>query len=662
MKHKHFHYIINFKRMANLLAICMLAVLMFYTSGNYAMGQEQDSVIHILTLPASTNAVLVESNGKFGMIDSGEDTDYPENPADGVTIEYGFEKDVIDYLRKAGVTKENFVFYIGTHAHSDHIGSADEIIREFRPAKVMTPQYKDEYINDASRLWDNNYVYQRMLKAAKEVGAEIILRFDDKNSTFEFENLIIKLHNARSNYDGLSVPDANSLSLAVEITEKTKGNKAFIGGDIDNFEGVEDKISRSVEKVNLFLVSHHGYKGSNSYSIVDKLNPDVFVVPSANGIIKNDHDPGDINHNPADTILEKLKNGSRFFAQGWYRKKTPALKFSLGGAVEFQAPKLDEETYLISESSEKWSHTYYKIVDGKYVIMQMPVRQGVWISNSVNWKYRDKSGKMISNSFAKIDGKVYSFDEYGIMRTGWHLIQKNWYYFEASGSMITGWKKIADEWYYFFDDGIMANHPVTVNGKLYNIEATGQYRAHYWKKISGKYRLEIAGDMATGWNHVDNVWYYMDKDGWMQTGWREIDNKRYYFNHSGAMLSDGWRKIDGSWYWLESSGHVAYGWKKSGDKWYYLDASNKKLPGVMISNEKRVIENTTYFFDGSGAMRTGWYYENGNWYYLNPSGAMATGWIESGGSWYYLNDDGAMIVNTSTPDGYKVDSSGRYIG
>ena len=139
--------------------------------------------IHYLTLPGSTIAVLLECNGRFGMVDSGEDTDYPDGSdprypmRPGITQGIGYEDDVIAYLNSAGVTQENFEFYIGTHPHSDHIGSADEIIRAFHPKRVYIQEYKDSYVTYTGNLWDNLYVYDHMLEAATEVGATIIQNF-----------------------------------------------------------------------------------------------------------------------------------------------------------------------------------------------------------------------------------------------------------------------------------------------------------------------------------------------------------------------------------------------------------------------------------------------------------------------------------------------------
>ena len=60
-------------------------------------------------------------------------------------------------------------------------------------------------------------------------------------------------------------------------------------------------------------------------------------------------------------------------------------------------------------------------------------------------------------------------------------------------------------------------------------------------------------------------------------------------------------------------------------------------------------------------MATGWVKDNGTWYYLKSSGAMATGWYQVGGNWYYSYASGALAVNTTTPDGYKVNHNGEWV-
>ena len=87
------------------------------------------------------------------MVDSGEDWDYPngEDPKyplrDGISKNVGYEQQVIHYLEKMGVQKLDF--YIGTHAHSDHIGSGDEILDHFPTDRLYISEYDDSYQLDA---------------------------------------------------------------------------------------------------------------------------------------------------------------------------------------------------------------------------------------------------------------------------------------------------------------------------------------------------------------------------------------------------------------------------------------------------------------------------------------------------------------------------------
>jgi len=114
-------------------------------------------------------------------------------------------------------------------------------------------------------------------------------------------------------------------------------------------------------------------------------------------------------------------------------------------------------------------------------------------------------------------------------------------------------------------------------------------------------------------------------------------------------------------------------WKKSGGRWWY-----RYLDGSYPKSEWKRIDGSWYYFDGSGWMVTGWRSVSGTWYYFNSSGAMVTGWKSIGGSWYYFNSSGAMarnrwqgdyylgssgamLTNTTTPDGYRVGSNGKWI-
>ena len=77
-----------------------------------------------------------------------------------------------------------------------------------------------------------------------------------------------------------------------------------------------------------------------------------------------------------------------------------------------------------------------------------------------------------------------------------------------------------------------------------------------------------------------------------------------------------------------------------------------------------------YYFLDSGYMATGWVDVNGSKYYLFPNsdgwkGRMLTGWQWIDGNCYYLDaqgqNEGVLYRNTTTPDGFTVDSEGRWV-
>ena len=320
--------------------------------------------IHILPF-AGTDAIVLESNGRFGIVDSGEDSDYPDGSdpryplRPGIVKGSGVEDAVVAYLKNLGVNSGNLEFYLGTHPHSDHIGSADEIIREFRPQRVYLAEYQDSFISDEARLWDNQYVYDRAIAAAKETGAILIQNLDpnapvepapnpveaqsdltavgdapqadvldaegvmerfgvdptDQDDPYNSEllpeegiavtrsvdpNLIhehapdpsttgspfftlgdmnIEIVNYGDDYKFNPVPDANYFSWGVKV--KAGGSTAFLAGDINNYDGDEDRLSGMIGHVDLLKLAHHGLSGSNTPSYLTALSP-TYAVQTGN--------------------------------------------------------------------------------------------------------------------------------------------------------------------------------------------------------------------------------------------------------------------------------------------------------------------------------------------------------------------------------------------
>ena len=107
--------------------------------------------------------------------------------------------------------------------------------------------------------------------------------------------------------------------------------------------------------------------------------------------------------------------------------------------------------------------------------------------------------------------------------------------------------------------------------------------------------------------------------------------------------ADGWEQLpDGRWAYLRQMAPVREEWVQDAGKWYWLDVQ--------------------------GMMATGWKLVDGEWYLFGASGAMKAGWQWSAeyNGWYYLSElhdglYGHMLRSTTTPDGWQVDATGRWV-
>ena len=110
--------------------------------------------------------------------------------------------------------------------------------------------------------------------------------------------------------------------------------------------------------------------------------------------------------------------------------------------------------------------------------------------------------------------------------------------------------------------------------------------------------------------------------------------------------ADGWfRSTDGAWCYLRDGEPVRAAWLFENGRWY--------------------------LFNERGSLASGWVFDAGNWYYLSEVhdggfGRMLTGWQLVDGVWYYLYPQpgapqGSLAVNTMTPDGYRVDTTGAWL-
>lgn len=245
---------------------------------DYTEGGHGDR-IHFLSTGGS-DAILLESDGKFALVDCAEDSDNPRNlPA----LEYtGYEDKVIEYVKKIAGNeqgKATLEFIIGTHSHSDHIGGFDTLIadEDIEVKKAYIKRYNAAAINDYEvTKWDNEEVYNQFIAACENGNVEIVHETADVTERLGiFE---ISILNGEYDVSGKKKGEnENSLGILVEAY----GLRTFLAGDINNKDGDETRLGKIIGDVDVLKVGHHGHIRSTSRGFVKDLNPEIAVVTSS---------------------------------------------------------------------------------------------------------------------------------------------------------------------------------------------------------------------------------------------------------------------------------------------------------------------------------------------------------------------------------------------
>ena len=570
--------------------------------------------IHFLSTQGAADAILLESRGVFAMIDGGEglgapdgsDPRYPwrdgiEDPSKGDT------EWVLGYMRRHGVTSSNLAFYLGTHAHSDHIDNADDIIYEFHPQVILTPEYSDEWITDKSRLWDNQWCYDNMMTAARwaasAYGATVMQHVNDDDTHIQLGDMDVQLIpvDPDENYKKVGVRDANLIAYTAKVS--AFGSSAYLAADLEARGGYEDRIAPIVGHVDLLKAGHHGMASSNFPAFMEALSPSMIVQTGPKWFTP-------------DSLTDSVIRGNASWAPTldlWSAGSIPAVvaTFTTSSGISYN-----------DLSAASWGHEYGGVVPRAWWFKgaRPSATTGWWQGRSGYWYYF--AGKPSAEASA------------------WVYDRGSWYWMGASGAMATSeWVNDGTGWYY--------------------VDASGRLAGNGWMWESGSwYYLSGSGAMVAGWLLDHGTWYYMDsRTGAMRTGWVQVDDRWYYFEPSGTMAT-GWLRSDGAWYYLSGSGAMVAGWLLDHGTWYHLSEG-----GAMNTGWYRDA-SSWYFLSDSGAMRTGWLNSGGSWYYMSGNGAMSTGWVNDRGAWYYMDSTGVMVTGTVSIDGRSslFSSSGRWVG
>lgn len=240
-----------------------------------------DDRIHFLNT-ANSDCILIESNGHFAIVDSGEGNHNPRKK----TEYHGFRDDVINYLKKVAVKADGKVhldFILGTHCHYDHYGNFEDIIND--TDIVIEKAYFKVYDSDGStdlesEAWGNTDTYNRIVKALTTRNVPLISSLPSED--FSFGDFTVKFINTVTPEE-LKGRGENSASVGVKLTKSER--TAFLAADFTADSGLEGYYGDSIGQADLLKIGHHGYFGSSSASFLKKLKPKIAVVTNYLGKI-----------------------------------------------------------------------------------------------------------------------------------------------------------------------------------------------------------------------------------------------------------------------------------------------------------------------------------------------------------------------------------------
>jgi competence protein ComEC len=216
--------------------------------------------VHYIDVGES-DCVLIESDNKFMLIDAGDTDD---------------EDTIIDYLKAQKVKTLDYV--ICTHPHADHIGSMDEVIKEFNVGKIIMPA-----------ITHTTKVFEDLLDAIEDKGLKITKPVVGREYTIGKADFTIIAPNDKYS-------DLNNNSVGIKLVNG-KNSFVFIG-DCEK-EAISDILDNDIDiNADSLMLGHHGSDTSTTSELLDAVSPDSAII----SVGKNSYG------HPSESVLEMLKN------------------------------------------------------------------------------------------------------------------------------------------------------------------------------------------------------------------------------------------------------------------------------------------------------------------------------------------------------------------
>ncbi len=264
-------------------------------------GPSTGNAVYFLNVGASSDAILIQDEGKFGMIDTGI---------------YGKGDFVVKQLKILGVKELDFLLI--THTHGDHIGGFDKVVSNFKIKQFFTKTA------GAKRYGS----YRSMISKAQKNGAYICDVSSPQCQQFTLGNISFRLYNTQFLIrNGLSSDNEGRFENANSICAVAtyNGRRVYYSGDIGNYFGnnQESITARQVGDVDVYKVAHHGYVSFNNHQdAVNYLKAEYAVITNT--------------RSPSNTALSRIKKANNGNVKAYYTPDgTIVMTIDTSGNIKF---------------------------------------------------------------------------------------------------------------------------------------------------------------------------------------------------------------------------------------------------------------------------------------------------------------------------------------
>lgn len=408
----------------------------------------------------------------------------------------------------------------------------------------------------------------------------------------------------------------------------------------------------------------------------------------------------------------RARSGGRLIT-GWYQHLGAWYYYGADCAAAQGLTEVDGVQYYFYWGGEMMVNKYVQgYFDGENACY-MADGQGHLTKLSLGWNlykgeyyYLDEGEGLITYEFREIGGKLYYFNEYGVMFAGgpatlsgysggsyirgnyrakangalyrneWYKTSGGWTYYGEDGERVENGLRELGGAYYYFEDGVAASNttrPIGDSVYVFDANAVGKkVTGSKWvQDEKGRWLFVIDGVLfeegllPSGSNKYVFESGYLVENGAVEFYDETSGEWRYYLSDSRGCLitKPGWYTIYGEYWFTYGDGIAAEGWLKSGSSWYYLN------PAMVSSTVFTDYETGKVYVAGKSgaavAVTSSGLYNTGNeLVYIEDGKIVAGQWKWISGAWYYFDEGGSAVQNLPyTVDGilYLFDGSGRML-